>query len=72
MNYQRDIVQMAEEIAAVRREVGSNYAGLARAMADQEQRMEMYRGHCGQLAKSLQEISQKYEDTEGRIAGSKV
>lgn len=68
---QGELQQMAEGIAAARKRLNFHYAGLIGAMVVQEQQIERYGKYCEQLGKALQDISQKYESTETKIAGSK-
>ena len=71
LSQQRELQQMAEGIAAIRKRLNFHYAGLIGAMVVQEQQIERYGKYCEQLGKALQDISQKYESTETKIAGTK-
>lgn len=71
LSQQRELQQMAEGIAAIRKRLNFHYAGLIGAMVVQEQQIERYGKYCEQLGKALQDISQKYEFTETKIAGTK-
>lgn len=71
LSQQRELQQMAEGIAAIRKRLNFHYAGLIGAMVVQEQQIERYGKYCEQLGKALQDISQKYESTETKIAGMK-
>lgn len=61
LSQQRELQQMAERIAAIRKRLNFHYAGLIGAMVVQEQQIERYGKYCEQLGKALQDISQKYE-----------
>ena len=71
LSQQRELQQMAERIAAIRKRLNFHYAGLIGAMVVQEQQIERYGKYCEQLGKALQDISQKYESAETKIAGTK-
>ena len=71
LSQQRELQQMAERIAAIRKRLNFHYAGLIGAMVVQEQQLERYGKYCEQLGKALQDISQKYESAETKIAGTK-
>ena len=71
LSQQCELQQMAERIAAIRKRLNFHYAGLIGAMVVQEQQIERYGKYCEQLGKALQDISQKYESTETKIAGMK-
>ena len=71
LNQRRELSQMEDRIASVRKTLGSQYSELTRAMLREEQQVDRCKQYCEQLGKILKEVSKKYESTEEQLVVSR-